>query len=49
MLDRDIHDICDLYIELLIKSTNTTLIVRSLHLDNGGECNSVIIGGKLKN
>ena len=32
MLDRDIHDICDLNLELQLKSTDTALVVRSLHL-----------------
>jgi len=44
MLDRDIHDICDLHVELYLINTDTTLTIRSLHLDNGGEYNPVTVG-----
>ena len=37
MLDRDIHDICELYLALRIVSTETTLEIRSLHLNGKGQ------------
>ena len=36
MLDRDIHNICELYLALRIVSTGSTLEIRSLHLNSKG-------------
>ena len=43
MLDRDIHNICELYLALRIVSTGTTLEIRSLHLNSKGEEANIIM------